>query len=97
MVELTRKQKDKIRSYTALAIVLLLIIIVMLLSGCSREDTFNSYKQVSDYCYAQNLSESCGLEKCIMLNSAEFNDQVKFSAEKNYYQCELLNCGGNVK
>lgn len=85
--------KDKKNSYLGLLIILLLIAMIILLSGCSKTETFNSYKQVSDYCYNQNLTESCGLEKCIMLNVAEFNDQIKFSSEKNYYQCKLLECG----
>jgi len=91
----TFRQRERIRSYIVLIVAILLIILTIILSGCSREDNFNSYKQVSDYCYQQNITEVCGLEKCIMLNSAEFNDQIKFSAEKNYYQCELIHCGGN--
>lgn len=87
----SRKYKEKVRSYTALIIVILLILLIIFMSGCSNE-TFKSYHEVTAYCYNQTYMEECGIEKCIMLNSAEFNDNIKFSAEKNYYQCKLLNC-----
>lgn len=66
--------------------------LMLVITGCDREKNFASYKEVSVYCYNQNITESCGLEKCIMLNSAEFNNDIKFSAEKNYYQCKLIEC-----
>ena len=85
--------RSKVKSYIALIIVIIIIVLTILLSGCSREATFTSYKQVSDYCYNKTETlENCSLEKCIMLNSAEFTDQIKFSAEKNYLQCQLQHC-----
>jgi hypothetical protein len=30
--------------------------------GCSKIPTFKSYQQVTAYCYAQNITEDCGLE-----------------------------------
>jgi PBP1b-binding outer membrane lipoprotein LpoB len=87
------RDQNRIKSCIALVIVIIIVILAIILSGCSREATFQSYKQVSDYCYNKTISiENCSLEKCIMLNSAEFTDQIKFSAEKNYLQCQLQHC-----
>lgn len=58
--------------------------------GCNKIPTFKSYMQVTEYCYQQNLTDECGLEKCIMLNSAEFNSDIKSSAENSYYKCKLI-------
>lgn len=87
------KQQNRLKSYLILIIMIFIVLtIIFLMSGCSREVTFTSYKQVSDYCYNKTIDINCSLEKCIMLNSAEFTDQIKFSAEKNYLQCELQHC-----
>jgi hypothetical protein len=71
----------------------MIILITILLSGCTKHNQFTTYKDVTVYCYNKNTTIECGLEQCIMLNSAEFNDNIKFSAEKNYLQCKLDKCG----
>lgn len=80
-------------------IVRILFVIVIVLSiififGCSKNTgiIFNSYADVTTYCYNQTFTNNCDIEKCVMINSATFNDNIKFSTEKNYYQCKLLEC-----
>lgn len=79
-------------SLKALIIIIIIIALTILITGCSNSERFKSYHEVTAYCYNQSINDSCGVEKCIMLNSAEFNDNIKFSAEKNYYQCKLIEC-----
>lgn len=89
--------ENKYLNYKGLLIVLIIIVSSVLLLGCSNKNNFTSYKQVADYCYNKtyNIDDTCGIEKCIMLNSAEFNSDIKFTSEKSYYQCMLINCKDN--
>lgn len=76
-------------------LIIALILILFFLTACSKSSSFKTYSESVEYCYNKNITESCGIEKCIMLNSAEFNDNIKFTSEKNYYQCKLLECNIN--
>jgi hypothetical protein len=89
--------ENKYLNYKGLLIVIIIIVLTVLLLGCSTKNNFTSYKQVADYCYNKtyNIDDTCGIEKCIMLNSAEFNSDIKFTSEKSYYQCMLINCKDN--
>ena len=64
------------------------------MTSCSTKGlTFNTYNDVTVYCYNITKSnDTCGVEHCILLNVAEMNDNIKFSAEKNYLQCQLQHC-----
>lgn len=88
------QRSNRVKSWFILITVLIIILLTILLTGCSHTTNFDNYRDVTIYCYNQTLSGNCALEKCIMLNSAQFTESIKFTAEKNYLQCELQHCGG---
>jgi hypothetical protein len=89
----TKTIAERRMNLKALLIVIIIIILTVLLLGCTKNiNKFDTYKDVSDYCYNRSSDINCSLEKCIMLNSAEFTSEIKFTTEKSYYQCMLLNC-----
>lgn len=56
--------------------------------GCVKG--FKSYNQIVEYCIEKDMPVTCGIEKCIMLNSVEFDANIRMNAENNYYKCVAM-------
>ena len=89
---INKKTNVKIINWFLLSIIFGILLLSLFISGCTSKKELDS-QEVINFCNDNNITSSCGVERCILQYSSQFSDNIKLQNERNYYICKLIERG----